>query len=340
MQSFEQIMSDLKSRKFKQVYYLMGDEPYYIDAITNYIEENLLRDDEKAFNQAVVYGMDVDLGQVINMAKRVPMMSEYNLVIVKEAQNIKGLDGVAEGDVDPFALYVENPAKSTVLVINYRKKLDSRRKLAKLLEKEQILFESKAPYDEQMGRWIINYLKNQDITIEPNAAEIMAAHLGSKLSVVVMELNKLKVAVGASKKITVADVERNVGISKDYNVFELQKAIGARDFYRSTLIAKHMGEMPKHSVIPDIAVLYGFFTKLMIVHSAGGVNSNELAGMLKISPYFAKDYQTAARNYPLPKCANIIGILREYDAYSKGIDAPSTDDAELLSELVFKIITC
>lgn len=341
MQTFEQIMSDLKSRKFKPVYFLMGEEPYFIDAITDYIEKNLLREDEKAFNQAVVYGSDVDLGQVIDMARRVPMMSEYNLVIVKEAQNVKDFEGATEGKADPFALYVENPTKSTVLVINYKgKKLDARRKVAKLLDKEQEIFESKPLYDSQVGKWIIEYLRNQNIAIEPNAAEIMAAHLGTKLSAIVMELDKLKVAIGESKKITAADIERHVGISKDFNIFELQTAIGARDFYQSTLIAKHMGAMAKHSIIPDISILYGFFTKVMILHSMRGAGSSDLARALKVSPFFVKDYQAAARNYNLTQCASVISILREYDAYSKGIDAPPVSDAELLNEMVFKILAC
>ncbi len=341
MQTFEQIMGDIKNRKFKPVYFLMGEEPYFIDAITDYIEKNLLKEDEKAFNQTVVYGADVDLGQILNAAKRFPMMAEYNLVIVKEAQNVKGLDGASEGNADPFALYVENPLKSTVLVINYKgKKLDSRRKLAKLIDKEQVLFESKMLYDNQVGRWITDYLKGRGVSIEPNAAEIMAAHLGNKLSTIVMELDKLKLAVGENGTITTADVERNVGISKDFNVFELQNALGARDVYRSALIAKHMGAMPKHSIIPDIAALYGFFTKIMILHSMSGSSPAEQAAALKVNPYFMKDYQTAARSYSLRQCAQIISILREYDAYSKGIDAPPVDDADLLNEMIFRILTC
>lgn len=341
MQTFEQIMGDIKNRKFKPVYFLMGEEPYFIDAITDYIEKNLLKEDEKAFNQTVVYGADVDLGQILNAAKRFPMMAEYNLVIVKEAQNVKGLDGASEGNADPFALYVENPLKSTVLVINYKgKKLDSRRKLAKLIDKEQVLFESKTLYDNQVGRWITDYLKGRGVSIEPNAAEIMAAHLGNKLSTIVMELDKLKLAVGENGTITTADVERNVGISKDFNVFELQNALGARDVYRSALIAKHMGAMPKHSIIPDIAALYGFFTKIMILHSMSGSSPAEQAAALKVNPYFMKDYQAAARSYSLRQCAQIISILREYDAYSKGIDAPPVDDADLLNEMIFRILTC
>lgn len=341
MQTFDKIMSDLKDRNFKPIYFLMGEEPYFIDVITDYIEKNLLREDEKAFNQTVVYGADVDLAQVINTAKRFPMMSEYNLVIVKEAQNVKGLDGAGEGKVDPFALYAENPQKQTVLVIAYKgKKLDSRKKLTKYLDANHVLFESKPLYDNQVGRWITDYLKDRNLQIEPNASEIMASHLGNNLSSIVMELDKLKVAVGEGGKITSADVERNVGISKDFNVFELQKAIGARDVYKSALIAKHMGAMPKHSIIPDIAVLYGFFTKVMILNSMRGASNSELASALKVSPFFLSDYQLAGRNYSMSQCAQVISILREYDAYSKGIDAPAIDDADLLREMIMKILAC
>lgn len=341
MQTFDKIMSDLKDRNFKPIYFLMGEEPYFIDVITDYIEKNLLREDEKAFNQTVVYGADVDLAQVINTAKRFPMMSEYNLVIVKEAQNVKGLDGTGDGKVDPFALYAENPQKSTVLVIAYKgKKLDSRKKLTKYLDANHVLFESKPLYDNQVGRWITDYLKSRNLQIDPNASEIMASHLGNNLSSIVMELEKLKVAVGEGGKITSADIERNVGISKDFNVFELQKAIGARDVYKSALIAKHMGAMPRHSIIPDIAVLYGFFTKIMIMSSMRGASNAELASAMKVSPFFLSDYQLAGRNYSMSQCAQVISILREYDAYSKGIDAPAVDDADLLREMVFKIVLC
>jgi DNA polymerase-3 subunit delta len=340
MQTFEQIMGDLKKGIFKPIYYLMGEEPYFIDVITDYIEKNLLRDDEKDFNQVVVYGADIDLTQIINTARQFPMMAGHRVLIVKEAQNVKGIDGTSD-DKDPMTLYAANPTKSTVLVINYKgKKLDSRKRLAKTLDKEHVLFESKPLYDNQVGRWIIDYLSARGITIEPRAAEVMAASMGNKLSAIVMELEKLKIAVGANKKITTADIERNVGISKEFNSFELQNAIGARDVYRSALISKHLGAMAKHSIIPDIALLYGFFTKIMLTHSLRNAPNNELAAALKISPFFVKDYQAAARNYSMTQCASVISILREYDAYSKGIDAPPIGDADLLREMVFKIVTC
>ena len=340
MQTYEQLMADLKKGNFKPIYYLMGEESYFIDAITDYIEKNVLRDDEKDFDQVVVYGAETDLSQIINTARQFPMLASRRVLIVKEAQNVKGIDGTSD-DKDPMTLYAANPTQSTILVINYKgKKLDSRKRLAKTLEKEHVLFESKPLYDNQVGPWIINYLKARGITIEPKAAEVMAACMGTKLSAIVMELEKLKTAVGAGNKITEADIEKNVGISKDFNPFELQNAIGSRDVYRSALISKHLGATAKHSIIPDIAVLYGFFTKVMLTHSMRNASNGELASALKVSPYFVRDYQVAARNYSLTQCATVISILREYDAYSKGIDAPPIEDADLLREMVFKIVTC
>ena len=333
-------MGNLKKGNYKPIYYLMGEEPYFIDTITDYIEKNVLRDDEKDFDQVVVYGADTDLGQIINTARQFPMLASRRVLIVKEAQNVKGIDGTSD-DKDPMTLYAANPTKSTILVINLKgKKLDSRKKLAKALDKEHVLFESKPLYDNQVDRWITDYLSARGIAIEPKAAEVMAACMGTKLSAIVMELEKLKTAVGAGNKITVADIEKNVGISKEFNPFELQNAIGARDVYRSALISKHLGAMAKHSIIPDIAVLYGFFTKVMLTHSMRNASNNELASALKVSPFFVKDYQAAARNYNMTQCATVISILREYDAYSKGIDAPPIDDADLLREMVFKIVTC
>lgn len=339
MQSFEQIMGDLKKGQYKPIYFLMGDEPYFIDIITNYIEKNLLKEDEKAFNQTIVYGADANINQLVEVARQYPMMAEHSLIIIKEAQNLKGIDGGSDADSDSFLKYVENPVSTTVMVINYKgKKLDSRRKITKALDKSHVLFESKPLYDNQVGGWIVNYLKQQNLTIDPKLAEVIAMQLGNKLSTVSMELDKLKVAIGGATTITAADVERNVGISKDFNVFELQNAIGMRDVYKSAMIAKHLGAMAKHSIIPDIASLYGYFTKIMIVHSMSRSPQNEVAAALKVSPFFVKDYYAAARCYTMTQCANVIGILREYDAYSKGIDAPQINDADLLREMVFKIV--
>lgn len=338
MATYNQIMADLQKRQFKPVYFLSGDESYYIDSISNYIEKNLLKEEEKAFNQSVMYGADVEMSQIIDAAKRYPMMSEYTLVIVKEAQLVDGMDGSPEEKAAMLAAYIEHPQPQTVLVICMKgEKLDSRRKFAKLVSQKTEYFVSEPLKEEKVGAWIVDYLRQQNLDIEPRAAELMASNMGVKLSNIVTELNKLKANIDPGVKITSGDIEKYVGISKDFNVFELQKALGMRDVYRSALISKHMGAMAKFSVIPVVGALYNYFTKVMIVDSLPNKTPQSVAASIGIPPFYANEYIVAARNYH-NKCPQIISLLREYDAYSKGIDAPSIDDDELLRELVLKIL--
>lgn len=339
MATYTQIMADLQKRQFKPVYFLSGEESYYIDSISDYIEKNLLKEEEKAFNQTVMYGADVQMSQIIDAAKRYPMMSEYTLVIVKEAQEVDGMDGSPEEKAAMLASYIEHPQPLTVLVICMKGgKLDSRRKFAKTVSQKTEYFVSEPLKEEKVGAWIIDYLKDKNLTIDPKAAELMAANMGAKLSNIVTELDKLKANVAPGGKITLDDIERHVGISKDFNVFELQKAIGMRDVYRSALIAKQMGSMAKFSIIPVVASLYGYFTKVMITNSLPSKTPQNVAVAIGVPPFFANEYIVAARNFSGDKCPHIISILREYDAYSKGIDSPSIDGAELLREMVFKIL--
>jgi len=339
MATYSQIMADLQNRKFKPVYFLAGEEPYYIDAISNYIEKNLLKEEEKAFNQTVVYGADVKMPQIIDAAKRYPMMSEYTLVIVKEAQGVDGMNGSPEEMASLMASYIEHPQPLTVLVICMKgTKLDERRKFTKVVKQKAEYFLSDPIREEKVGAWIVEYLRGQNLTIDIKAAELMASHLGAKLTAVVSELDKLKSNIQPGGKITFDDIERHVGISKDFNVFELQKALGMHDVYRSALIAKHMGAMAKFSIIPVITNLYAYFTKVMIVNSLNNRIPKNVASVIGVNPYYVNEYIVAANNYRGNKCPQIISYLREYDAYSKGIDSPSTDDAELLRELVFKIL--
>jgi len=333
-------MSDLKKKIFKPIYFLMGEESFYIDEITNYMEKNCIPEEERSFNQTILYGKDIDLAGMLNQAKRFPMMSNYNLVIVKEAQNLKGIDGSGTGEVDPFMLYVEKPLNSTILVINYRgKSLDKRKKIFKSLEKNAAIFESAKIYDDKVGAWITTYLKAKGYNIEIKAAELMANFLGNDLSKVANEIEKLCIVLPKGATINLKDIEENVGISKDFNVFELQDAIGKRDFYRSNLIVTHMGQNPKtKSIIPMLTMLYSFFTKILLIHSATDKSKQGLAVATGINQFFINDYLVAARNFSIVKTARIVGILREYDAKSKGIDAPSVDDSELMRELVFRIL--
>lgn len=336
--TYNQIMTDLKKRQFKPIYFLAGEEPYFIDSISNYIEKNLLKEEEKPFNQTVVYGNDVKMSQIIDAAKRYPMMAEHTLVIVKEAQAVDGMDGSPEDLAALMASYIEHPQPLTVLVICMKAKLDARRKFAKTVAQKTEYFNSEPLKEEKVGAWIVDYLKSQNLTIDPKAAELMASHLGAKLSAVVTELDKLKANVAEGGKITPDDIERHVGISKDFNVFELNKALGAHDVYKSALIAKHMGAMAKFSIIPVIANLYTYFSKVLIVNSLNNQIPQNVGAAIGVPPFFANEYITAARNYGGDKCPKIISLLREYDAYSKGIDAPQIGDDELLRELVFKIL--
>ena len=340
MATFEQIISDLKNKIYKPIYFLMGDESFYIDKITNYIDKNTLPEEEKSFNQTILYGKDTDMGTLLNTARRFPMMSNYNVVILKEAQNLKGIEGQPADKIDPFLLYAENPPKSTIMVINLKEKsLHKGRKLYKTLEKTGVVFESKRIYENKVGAWIIKYLKDEGYTIDIKAAELMAAHLGNNLSKVVQEIEKLTIVVPKGSKITLKDIEENIGISKDFNVFELQAAIAKRDVYRSNLIITHLGQNPKtKSIIPLIAFLYSYFTKLLMIHSSTDRSNQALASVLGVPPFFIRDYMEAARNYSKGKCIHIIGFLREYDTKSKGIDSPSIDDLELMREFIYKIV--
>jgi len=340
MLTFEQIIADLKKKIYKPIYYLMGDESFFIDQITNYIDKNILPEEEKAFNQTVFYGKDITLGTLLDTARRFPMMSNYNVIILKEAQNLPGIEGLPAEKTDPFLLYVENPPPSTILVINLREKsLDKRKKLYKSLEKNAVLFESKRIYENKVGAWIIDHLKNIGYSIDIKAAELMASHLGNDLSKVVQEIEKLTIVVPKGKTISLKEIEDNIGISKDFNIFELQDALGKKDVYRSNLIITHLGQNPKtKSIIPLISFLYSFFTKILMIHSATDKSNQALASLLGVNPFFLRDYMDTARNYNRAKCIHIIGFLREYDTKSKGIDSPSVDDIELMRELIYKIL--
>jgi DNA polymerase-3 subunit delta len=340
LQSYDQIVSDIKKKIYKPVYYLMGEESYYIDEITSMLEKSILPEEERSFNQSVLYGKDIEMGTLLDNARRFPMMSNYNVVILKEAQNLKGIDGVAADQIDPFMLYAENPLKSTILVINLKGKvLDKRRKIYGCLDKNAVLFESKKLYDNQVSAWIVQKVKEFGKTIDIKAADLMAGHLGADLSLVASEIDKLLIVAPEKGPITLKEIEDHVGISKEFNIFELQNALARKDDYRANLIITHLAQNPKtKSIIPLIGALYSYFTKLLMIHSSADKTKQSLAAVIGASPYFVQDYIDAARTFPVTKCAAIIGFLREYDAKSKGIDNPNVDDMELMRELIFKII--
>ncbi len=325
----------------------MGEEPYFIDMISDYIENNVLDESEKEFNQSVLYGRDITAADVIGAAKRFPMMSEHQVIIIKEAQNIKDLVGKEkEGDKAkdktklPFETYIENPQKSTILVICYKyKTIDKRTSVAKLIDKNAALFDSKKIYDNKVPDWINNYLKGKEYTVGPKASALLTEYLGTNLSKVSNELDKLMINLPPKSEITVEHIQTNIGISKDYNVFELQTAIGSKEVLKANRIINFFSSNEKeHPMVMTITSLYGYFCKMLTYHFLQDKSKASVASALGVHPFFVGDYEKAAKNFSLVKLKSIFGYLREYDLKSKGVDRGSASEGELLKELVFKIM--
>jgi DNA polymerase-3 subunit delta len=330
--TFEQILQSLKKKDYSSVYFLSGEEPYYIDVIANYIEENVLDEADKGFNQSVLYGKDVDLQSVINLAKQFPMMGDKQVIIVREAQDIKNFDALEA--------YVKQPQTSTILVFCYKgKSLDKRKTLAKTIDKSGVLFESKKLYENQLPEWITKYVSSKGFTISPKGAILLSEFLGNDLSKITNEVDKLCILIPAGSLISPEIIEKNVGISKDYNIFELNNALGAKDFDKVMRIVQYFAANPKgNPFVVTISTLHGFFLKVMTYHFAPDKNPDSLAALMKVNKYFMKDYQLAAKNYPPKKISAIFELLNEYDLKSKGVNNPSVEDGELLKELVYKVL--
>ena len=332
--TYEEIARDLKNRVYKPVYYLMGEESYYIDRISDYIAQTVLTEEEREFNQTILYGVDTDVASIINAAKRYPMMSEYQVVIVKEAQNVK--------KIEELSYYLQKPLMSTILVICHKNGvLDKRKKLAAEISKIGVLFESKKMKDAQLPGFIASYLKRKQVDIEPKASEMMAEFVGTDLNRMAGELDKLIITLPAgSRRITPEQIERNIGVSKDYNNFELRNALLTRDVLKANKIIKYFEENPKTNPIQStLSVLFGFFSNLMLAYYAPDKTEQGIANQLSLQPTWkAKEYMAAMRVYSGVKCMQIIGEIRYCDARSKGVDNASISDGDLLRELVYKIL--
>lgn len=328
------IIKDIKARKLKPIYLLHGYESYYIDLISNYLEENMLSDAEKGFNQTILYGKDTEIMTVLSAAKRYPMMSDYQLVLVKEAQDLK-IDKAAE----QFQAYCENPLKSTVLVLCHKyDKFDKRKKVYKIIEKNGIVFESASIYDNKVPAWIEDFIKSKGYHINPAATVLLGEYLGNDLSKVANELEKLMLNVPQGQEIGTREVQNNIGISKEYNVFELQNALARKDAFKANQIVNYFEANPKaNPMVLVMGNLSGWFTKILKYHYVK--DKSQAAKELGVNPYFLKDYEMAARNYSLGKTFDVVSLLREYDLKSKGVDSTgNTEAGELMRELVFKII--
>lgn len=331
--TYDRILSDLERKIYFPVYFLMGEEPYYIDVISDYIQKNVLDDNEKEFDQTILYGKDVDIISVINVARRYPMMGDVQVVIVKEAQLIK--------DWDNLIHYLTNSLKSTILVFCYKYGTpDKRKKWFQELLKVATVYESVKLRDYEVSSWIIKYCKSKNVGIEEKAVVMLSEFLGSDLSKIVNELDKLLITKPADMKlITPEFVEKNIGISKDYNVFELQSALINRDIMKANRIIRYFADNKKaNPLIVFLPQLFNFFSNLMIYHYLPDKSQGTIVSELKIHPYFVKEYQKAAQNFNAWKTMKIISTIRETDARSKGIDNPSADDGDLMKELIFKIL--
>ena len=332
--TYEEIARDLKNRIYKPVYYLMGEESYYIDRISEYIAQTVLNENEKEFNQTILYGADTDIATIINAAKRYPMMSKYQVVIVKEAQGVK--------NIDELSYYLQKPLESTILVLCHKHGvLDRRKKLAAEIEKVGVLFESKKIKDAQLTGFITSYLKRKSIEIEPKASEMMAEFVGTDLSRMAGELEKLIITLPkGQKRITPEQIEQNIGISKDYNNYELRNALIIKDVFKANQIIKYFEENPKTNPLQmTLYVLFNFFSNLMLAYYAPEKSEQGIAAQLGLkSPWQSKDYLAAMRKYSGVKVMQIIGEIRYCDAKSKGVGNSSLGDGELLRELVYKIL--
>lgn len=331
---YEDIVKAIRNKDFRPVYYLMGEEDYYIDRIADYLVDSVLTESEREFNYTVMYGPEVEVAAVINAARRYPMMSKYQVVLVKEAQGLRGLENLS--------FYLQKPLESTILVFCHKHgTLDRRKKVAAELEKVGVLFESKRLKEAQMPGFVTSYLKRKQVEIEPKASELITEFVGNDLRRMAGELEKLIITLPpGQKRITSEQIERNIGISKDYNNIELKNALVEKDVLKANRIIKYFDDNPKANPIQaTLSFLFNFFSNLMLAYYAPDKSEQGIAQQLGLrSAWQAREYMLAMRKYTGVKVMQIIGEIRYCDARSKGVGNPSTPSGELLKELIFKIL--
>ncbi len=330
---FNQILKDIDKRIFQPVYLLWGEESYFIDAIVKKITETVLTESEKSFNQVILYGKDTNVYEINEMARRFPMMANHQLVIVKEAQELK--------DFKKLEYYVSYPLKSTILVFAHKyKKINRHLKIIKKIEENGLVFESKRVYENKIPAWIESYLVDRDIRIEPKATILLSENLGSGLSKIVNELNKLIITMpDGADTVTPEMVEENIGISRDFNIFELQRALGVRNKSKAYFIVDFFGKNPKnHPAVLTVMMLYAYFKRLLILKTLKDTSRNSVAAALGISPYFVNEYMQASKYYNLKNLVGIVSILRTYDMKVKGVAAGNMSEAEMMREMIYKIL--
>ena len=333
MEEAKEIVNNIQKGSVSPLYFLMGEETYYIDRISDFIAQNLLAEEEKGFNQIIMYGRDTNIDEIVSNAKRYPMMAERQVIIVKEAQDLSR-------SIEKLVDYAENPQPTTTLVFCYKyKSLDKRKKLSKVLKKSGILFESKRLYENQVADWIMKTLNARNYTISPKAAQMLVEFLGIDLGKIDNELNKLQLITPEGTQITPELIEQNIGISKDFNNFELRKAIGMRDSLKAHRIVNYFAQNPKDNpMVVTISLLFSYFSQIMQYHGLPDKSKANVAKQLKVHPYFVGDYVVAAKNYPMKKVSQVIGLLHESDVKGKGVGAVNISHGDLLKELMVKIL--
>lgn len=326
------IVNDIKAGNIKPIYFLMGEEPYYIDKLAEYIEKNILSEEEKGFNQTVLYGRDVSVDDVVSAAKRYPMMADRQVIIVKEAQDLSRT-------IDKLEAYATNPMDTTVLVFCYKyKTLDKRKKVTKLLGQKGLVYESKKLYENQVGDWIKRVLSGKGYAIEPKANAMLVEFLGTDLSKINNELEKLQIILPKGTTISPTHIEENIGFSKDYNVFELRKAIGERNQIKAYKIAENFAHNPKdYPIVMTTGLIFGFFIQLLKYHGLKDKNPKNVATAIGVNPYFLKEYDVAIKNFPMKKVSQVVSALRDIDLKSKGVGANALPQSDLLKEMLYKI---
>ena len=327
------VIQNLKKGIYHPIYLLQGEEPYYINEISSWIEKNVLTEAERGFNQTIFYGKDSDAITIAESAMRFPMMADKQVIIVKEAQTLN--------KIETLISYAEKPLASTILVLNYKyKKLRANTKLAKAIKKNGLVFTSDKVRDYQLPKWVEGYLREREFSITPQAVQILTAYLGTNLSKVANELDKLIIAIKDTNKITPEHIEKNIGISKDFNIFELQNALGEKNIFKANQIINYFGANDKQNPIQaTTAMLYSYFSKIFKFHFLKDKSERNAAAKLGVNPFFVKDYIAAARKYSPTKLYEIIGILREYDMKSKGFGVSGlVSTADLQKEMIYKIL--
>jgi DNA polymerase-3 subunit delta len=331
------VLKEIKAKNYKPVYFLYGDEPYYIDIIAEKLESQVVPESEKGFNQFVLYGKDTDVASVLSYARRYPFMAERQLILVKDANKLGGIE--QKEQLARLEDYVLHPLNSTILVMCFQANADERKSHIKAFNKHGVVVQSKKLYDNKLPEWVLAFCKNEGVKISPKATQMMVDNIGNDLKRLSNEIRKIMVNLTVDQGIDADVVERFVGISKEYNVFEFQKSLLMRDVVKANRIVSHFAANSKDNPLaPILIILFGFYSKLLLAHASPDKSERALAAELGINPYFVKDYILAMRNYPLPKVAQVIHYLRECDGRLKGIDGVSYQEGELLRELVFKIV--